>query len=199
MRVCNLGCLVITLVWQSHVKPSLCWSPTAQLPALLPAFSCFPHLAPLTLFFPPLSLPPACYGFKKEKKKKLQSGHQTSVKKFYQLYTPLTALFIWQAWNMEENVNMCFLVAGQVYEIHLYQRMHCQGVDGRCVWSRGWFISSRKKAYYSEVWMCWCVHLKEEGTESASEGERERQRTGVYVFISDGIRDPPRLRNALPY
>lgn len=27
--------------------------------------------------------------------------------------------FIWQAWNIEENVNKCFVVAGQVYEINL--------------------------------------------------------------------------------
>lgn len=95
---------------------------------------------------------------------------------------------------------MCFLVAGKVYEIHLYQRMPCQGVDGRCVWSRGWFISSRKKkAHYSEVWMCWCVRLKEEGTERARERERESVlmclfQTGLEILRVRGTSSLPRAR-----
>lgn len=44
---------------------------------------------------------------------------------------------IWQAWNIEENVNKCFLVTCQVYEIHLYWWMLCQGVDSGCMWSCG--------------------------------------------------------------
>lgn len=49
----------------------------------------------------------------------------------------VSLFFIWQAWNIEENVNICFVVTGQAYEIHLYWKMLCQGVDGGCLWSSG--------------------------------------------------------------
>lgn len=152
MRVCNLGCLVITLVWQSHVKPSLCWFPTARLPAFLPASSCFPHLATLTLSFP-LSLPLAIALNAPLQSASISQKVLPAVYQLYSVYPP----FIWQAWNIEENVNICFLVTGQVYEIHLYWWMLCQGVDGGCVWSCGDLFYPKSTLFWSVNVVSVCV------------------------------------------
>lgn len=166
MRVCNLGCLVITLVWQSHVKPSLCWSPTARLPVFLPASSCFPHLAPLTLSFL-LSLPLAM-----ALNAPLQSASISQ--KVLPAVCSVPPPLIWQAWNIEENVNICFLVTGQVYEIHLYWWMQCQGFDGGCVWSCGDLFYPKSTLFWSVnvTSVCVCVW----------KSKRENQCLCVYII-----------------
>lgn len=149
MRVCNLGCLVITLVWQSHVKPTLSWSPTASLPAcrFFPASIMFSTFSSSYSLNPPL--PPTCSGFKCATP---VSEHQSrSFTSFISRLLPL----IWQAWNIEENVNICFLVTGQVHEIHLYWWTLRQGFDDGCVcvWSRG-------DLFYPKSILFWSANVK---------------------------------------
>lgn len=108
----------------------------------------------------------------------LHSSQQASVKNFYQLYVayPPHPPLIWQAWNIEENVNKCFLVTCQVYEIHLYWWMLCQGVDSGCMWSCGDLFYPESILFRSVnvVSVCVCV------SETA---KTERQDLSLCVYF----------------